>query len=204
MSPTIIIDEPGCRLTLWRKALHSDLLYYRLADEAKWQRSKYKMGAREVQARRDTCTYGDTSSGLTEFKYSGSTEVIHEWSDTSIGRSLRRRSHKISQLTGQDYNNAFLNYYRNGRESLGYHSDKANVSGGPERSVVSVSYMEDPTETRTFQVKKRGGSAINIEIGHGDILEMKGLDFQKLYKHGIPVRAGITTGRISVTYRVVV
>lgn len=96
---------------------------------------------------------------------------------------------------GTDFNGALVNYYHNGEEYIGAHSD--DESGLSNGVVACISLGAD----RTFRIKnKKDKSRIDVVTKNGQLLVMDG-DFQKEFTHEIPIQKQINGGRISITFR---
>jgi len=104
--------------------------------------------------------------------------------------------HIINTMFNSDFNAILVNYYENGQDSIGEHSD--DESGLADIGVVSLSYGA----VRKFRIKckKTKKKIIDIPTEPGTIIHMGG-DFQKEFKHGIPVEKKIKSPRWSFTFR---
>lgn len=103
---------------------------------------------------------------------------------------------KVNSRIGTEFNACLVNHYRNGDDSIGMHSDNtANLSNG---IVASVSLGEP----RRFIVKDRDNKTVfDEETRNNQLLVMDGEDFQKEFKHGIPVQKKVKNSRVSLTFR---
>lgn len=63
---------------------------------------------------------------------------------------LRKIKNLMEDNTGLTFNSMLANLYRDGHDSLAWHSDD-ETSLGPEPSIASVSFGD----TRTFQLRKK-------------------------------------------------
>ena len=97
-----------------------------------------------------------------------------------------------------EFNYCLLNYYEDGNQNIGMHTDDekdlkypiiASVSLGAER-------FFDFHHKYDKSIKKR------LKLENGSMVVMDGTT-QKFYKHGVPVQKTIKTGRINLTFRVV-
>ena len=93
------------------------------------------------------------------------------------------------------YDSCWLNYYRNGKDSISPHSDKEAY--GPLNIVSGLSLGA----TRTFTMRhKRNGKIIKFKINNGDFMMMGG-DCQQLWTHGIEKEYAVKEPRVSLTFR---
>lgn len=103
----------------------------------------------------------------------------------------------IEQQIGHTFNSVLMNYYRNGADSMGWHSDNEPLYG-PAPVIAAVSFGA----TRDFILRKNDDHNVKhtFPLGCGDVLVMRG-NTQQYWMHYIPKRAGVPGGRISLTFR---
>jgi alkylated DNA repair dioxygenase AlkB len=93
------------------------------------------------------------------------------------------------------FNSVLLNRYRDGRDSMSFHSDN-EVQLGPEPVIASLS-LGAP---RTFQFRRIGGRGrLNGRLTHGSLLVMHGRS-QADWQHAIP-KEPASGARINLTFR---
>lgn len=93
-------------------------------------------------------------------------------------------------------NSILVNYYKDGNDYIGYHSDD-------ERSLLHGQqiYCFSYGAQRKFKFKhKTTDEVLDIILPNNSLLVMK-QDTQKNWKHSLPVMKKITTPRISITIR---
>ncbi len=92
-------------------------------------------------------------------------------------------------------NSVLINYYRNGKDTIGWHSDDLTQIGiDPVISSLSLG------ETRTFKFKhKISNEIISYQINSGDLLIMFG-SCQELWQHSVPAESN-KLERINLTFR---
>ena len=104
----------------------------------------------------------------------------------------------VEDLTGHRYNSVLLNYYRDGADSMGMHSDD-EPELGPAPAIASLSLGA----TRTFILRhKLNKRTVKIDLTDASLLLMAG-DFQKYWLHGINKTAKPTGERLNLTFRYV-
>lgn len=130
-------------------------------------------------------------AGDLPYRYSGQTLEPHAFSPALD--ELRRR---VIESTGVPFNHALVNRYRDGNDSMGFHSDDEPELG--EHPVVgSVSLGA----TRRFVIaKKRGKDRESLDLEHGSLLVMRG-HCQREFRHGLPKSKAVVEERINVTWR---
>ena len=112
-------------------------------------------------------------------------------------RTIAKLRDDLAALVGVRFNSVLANLYRDGRDSVGWHSDDE-----PELGATPVIASLSFGATRTFRLRSRATreSALSIELAHGSLLVMAG-DTQRLYQHALPKRAGVMRPRINLTFR---
>lgn len=108
---------------------------------------------------------------------------------------IRHVRDRIQSETGNTFDSCLLNYYVDGKHSIGAHSDKEAL--GPDNMVVTVSLGV----TRKFVMRSIADKErIVVMLNHGDMMIMSGR-CQELWTHEIPKQLNITESRISLTFR---
>lgn len=108
----------------------------------------------------------------------------------------------IEEITQEKYEYCFINFYKNGKEYIGYHSDKE----ADKSYVISISLGA----TRKFRFRKKGdkkGYEYEFDMQSGDVLWMLGpnknnnyISCQDIYNHSVPVQKKINRPRINITF----
>ena len=169
---------------------YSDALFQKLIEKIEWKQESMKMYGKELKFPRLTAWYGDDDK---LYSFSGITLKPKRW--TSELSYLKK---KIEPICGVVFNSVLLNLYRDGNDSISWHSD-AEKELGINPVIVSVNIGE----TRTFQLKhKTLKYKINIELNHGSLLIMMG-EMQHFWKHQIPKTKKNVGERINLTFRVI-
>ena len=126
--------------------------------------------------------------------YSGITVEPKPW--TPILSEIKTRVEEVSNVT---FNSVLLNYYRNERDSVSWHSDDEPELG--ENPIIgSVSFGD----VRTFQLRHKTDKSLKIskELPDGSYLLMAG-STQHHWEHQIPKRTRQIGPRINLTFRVI-
>jgi alkylated DNA repair dioxygenase AlkB len=104
----------------------------------------------------------------------------------------------VEAATGHRYNSVLLNYYRDGADSMGMHSDD-EPELGPAPAIASLSYGA----TRTLVLRhKRSKRTLKLDLSDGNLLLMAGA-MQQNWLHGINKTARQTGPRLNLTFRYV-
>jgi alkylated DNA repair dioxygenase AlkB len=167
----------------------ADELYTTLIDETIWKQESIKIYGRSVLYPRLTAWYGDN---LTAYQFSGTKFFPHPWTET-----LLKIKNDISRVEHAHLNSVLLNLYRNGNDSVSWHTD-AELELGKDPVIVSVNFGAD----RRFMLRRIDNHAvkINILLEHGSLLVMGG-ELQHYWQHQIPKSTKVTSPRINLTFR---
>jgi alkylated DNA repair dioxygenase AlkB len=173
----------------WLTAEQASQLELLLTREVPWAERTIRVFGREVMQPRLVAWLGDAEAVYT---YSG---VRHEplpWTST-LG-ALRAR---LAQSTGLHFNGVLCNLYRDGRDSMGMHSD-AEPELGPDPIVASIS-LGAP---RRFLLRPRAPHLpkLDLTLPAGSLLLMRGTT-QRHYRHGVPKQPTLALPRINLTFR---
>jgi len=97
------------------------------------------------------------------------------------------------------FDRVLLNYYRNGEDSVAWHSDTLPADG-VHHPIASVTFGA----TRLFKVRhkiRKEDEQRQIPLTHGSLLLM-GATMQDYYEHHVPKTSQQTGGRINLTFRI--
>ena len=102
----------------------------------------------------------------------------------------------LSDHYGVIYDSIWMNLYREGPDSTGWHRDYHSC-----RRAECIVPVLSLGATRRFLIKpRRGGRSIAFRPGSGDLIVMGGRS-QQDWVHGVPKEPGITEARISVNFQ---
>ena len=168
--------------------LSNDEILARLIAETPWRADTVVVYGKRYLQPRLTAWYGEAS-----YTYSGLTLDPLPW--TPLLEALRAA---VERATGGRYNSVLLNYYRDGADSMGMHSDD-EPELGPQPVIASLSYGA----TRTFILRhKRTRRTVKVDLTDGSLLLMAG-DLQANWQHGINKTAKVVGPRLNLTFRYV-
>ena len=158
----------------------------RLIAETPWRADTVVVyGKRHLQPRLTAC-YGSAS-----YTYSGLT--LHPLPTTALLAQLQQ---VVERLTCHRYNSVLLNYYRDGADSMGMHSDD-EPELGQQPAIASLSFGA----TRTFILRhKTSKRTVKLDLTDGSLLLMAGT-LQKNWVHGINKTAKPLGPRVNLTFR---
>jgi alkylated DNA repair dioxygenase AlkB len=168
----------------------ADRIFNELHDSIAWRHDEIVIYGKKMLQPRLTAWYGDAG---TYYQYSGLPLTPLPW--TPLLFTLKER---VEQVTATHYNSVLLNLYRDGNDSVGWHSDDERELGR-EPVIASVSFGQ----TRTFQLKaKNRTGTTKIELTHGSLLVMRGAT-QRNYVHAVLKSSKVDCPRINLTFRTI-
>lgn len=107
--------------------------------------------------------------------------------------------HKIEDFTHLHFNSVLLNYYRDGNDSVTWHSDNEQELGR-HPNIASLSLGQ--ARSFDFRHKQDHQRKYSLQLGNGALLIMKG-DLQQQWEHRIPKSARPLQPRINLTFRII-
>ena len=156
----------GGQLTLYPSFMslndaHSTL--NRLRDELVWSQSEIRIAGQKKLIPRLNCWMGDQEA---HYSYSGTPMIHHEWNPHCL--TLKTR---LEEVTQHHFNSVLANLYRDGQDSVSWHSDDEKELGPkPFIGVVSLG------QNRRFDLRSKQDhhNKISIELNNGSLLLMSG------------------------------
>lgn len=168
----------------------SDILLKSLRNNILWKQESMNMYGRNVSFPRLTAWYGDTDK---PYSFSGITLTPNTWNEELI--TIKRKIEPIAKVA---FNSVLLNLYRDGNDSISWHTD-AEKELGLNPVIASVNFGA----TRNFQLRHiKTKQKIEIELSHGSLLIMRG-QLQHFWQHQVPKTAKRVNERINLTFRVI-
>jgi len=179
----------------WLAAAEADAWLQRLSSEIPWERHRLRLFGREVDAPRLSCWMGDAGAS---YVYSRSRFEPQPWTP-----SLRALRERVEQACGARFNSVLAHLYRNGEDSMGWHSDDE-----PELGSLPVIASISLGAERRFRFRARAphgtraASPVGIVLSHGSLLRMAG-ETQRRYQHDLPKSSGLAAARLNLTFRLI-
>lgn len=183
-----IFDVPDADLLLIDNFFakeESDFYYNNLLHNTIWREYEMPMYDKVVTAPRMVSWYGD--SNRPERK-----------SNPNWPKELLVIKKRVVQETNIHFNYVLLNLYRNGKDGVGWHSDKTK-STNQDMNIASVTFGE----TRLFRLRHKFLKhipPIEIPLHHGTLLLMAG-STNTYWEHQVPKTARNVLPRINLTFR---
>ena len=156
-----------------------------------WQQKTIKMFGRDVMQPRLVAWYGDAGA---DYRYSGVLNRALPW--TPVLNHIRER---VQAVTQRAFNSVLCNYYRDGQDSVGWHSDDETELGEkPIIASVSFGVMRE----FCLQHRKHKTARYAIALPDASVLLMAG-ETQKHYRHAVLKNTKISESRINLTFRMI-
>lgn len=182
---------PDAELMFWpdwlppEQAVHC---YQQLAAQLDWQQPAIKIFGKAVLIPRQQVWMGDPHCS---YKYSGVLFEPAAWHPL-----VKQLTDSVNQLCQGSFNSVLLNWYSDGQQHMGWHSDdEPELGNNPQIASLSLG------QKRIFDLKHKSlNTQLKLELGHGSLLLMAG-SCQHFWLHRVPKMAAATEGRINLTFR---
>ncbi|KIO78240.1 2OG-Fe(II) oxygenase [Pedobacter lusitanus] len=167
----------------------SDIYFDYFKNDVSWKQEPVVLFGKKRMQPRLTALYGDING---EYSYSGLTMGVNDW--TSPMAEIKEKLEKRFETS---FNSCLFNYYRDGKDYMGWHRDNEHALG-EYPLIVSVSFGS----TRIFQFRdyKEKMPVISLELDHGSVLLMK-RQTQEYWEHRLPKTTLPVGPRINLTFR---
>lgn len=159
--------------------------------ETSWAQETVQMYGKMIKTPRLTAWYGDSGKSYT---FSGNKYYPIPWT-----QELLNVKAKIEPIARLRFNTVLLNYYRDGNDSVAWHSDD-EYELGKNPVIGSVSFGQ----ARRFDVRQKQDHKhkYSIDLENGSLLLMKG-DLQHLWEHCVAKSTKPMKERVNLTFRVI-
>jgi len=154
-----------------------------------WQKDKIKVFGKWYDQPRLTALYANHGKA---YSYSGITMHPHSFTE-----ELLKLKSAVEDKAQTQFTSCLLNYYRDGKDSNGWHADNEKELG-TNPIIASLSFGAE----RFFHLRHQKNKTLKhkILLEHGSLLLMKGKT-QHFWHHQIPKTAKTIGGRINLTFR---
>jgi alkylated DNA repair dioxygenase AlkB len=169
-----------------------DAWIHALRDELPLRQESLVIFGREIDTPRLTSWHGDPHA---RYRYSGRTFEPQPWTST-----LARVRERLVDMLGVRFDGVLANWYRDGNDAMGWHSDDELELGPAAPHDVLVASVSLGAPRRFLLRAKRGDDRVELALGGGDLLVMGGTTQQR-YRHSVPRERTITTPRLNLTFR---
>ena len=169
----------------------ADEFFEKLKNEIPWQQDNITVFGKTHPQPRLTALFGNEGK---PYSYSNIVMQPNTWNPL-----LLFIKNEIEEICQENFTTVLLNYYRDGKDSNGWHADNEKELGR-NPVIVSVSFGSERSFHLQHNTIKEQKLKINLE--HGSLLIMKGTT-QHYWKHQIPKTAKEIGSRINLTFRII-
>ena len=166
----------------------SNELLKKLISDLPWESMAIKMFGKDITIPRLQCWVGDKGC---DYKYSGKKLNRQDWTTDLI--MIREKIYKELNI---DFNSVLVNYYRDGKDSMGWHSDNESELG-PNPTIASISLGSERDLVFRNKINKE---VLTIPQTHGCLILIDGKT-QKNWQHAIKKTRKVIGPRINLTFR---
>lgn len=191
---TISLPLPDADIILYPLLLDESASEHLLTDLTQtiaWRQDWITIYGRSLPQPRLTAWYGDPGKSYT---YSGITMLPTPWTPTLLDLKAQ-----VDALAGVVFNSVLLNLYRDGNDSMGWHSDdEPELGQNPIIGSLSLG------GTRRLMLRHRFEKSLKhqLELTSGSFLLMQGTT-QQYWQHQVPKTKRPVLPRINLTFRVI-
>lgn len=161
-----------------------------LKNDIGWKQEHIKLFGKIHPTPRLVAWHGDPHCTYT---YSGVVNHPNAWTPTLL--TIKTRVEQL--IHPHKFNCVLLNYYRNGQDKMGWHSDDEKELGS---NPVIASVSLGTTRRFDFKHKTRRDEKFSLDLHAGSVLIMQG-DLQHHWLHQLPAQKRILEPRINLTFR---
>jgi alkylated DNA repair dioxygenase AlkB len=157
-------------------------------NDIEWNQEGMMMYGKYVLFPRLTAWYGENDK---PYSFSGITLQPKSWN-----KELLEIKKLIEPIAETSFNSVLLNRYRDGSDSISWHTD-AEKELGKNPIIASVNFGAE----RVFQLKNmKTQERIDILLKHGSLLVMMG-ELQHNWQHQVPKTKKVIEERVNLTFR---
>lgn len=187
------LDLPDCEISYFPNLipLKTAQDYFKtLKDSIPWQQDKIRVFGKVYDQPRLTALFGSNSK---TYSYSGIIMQPHLFTP-----ELLQIKNLVEKTAETEFTTCLLNYYRDGKDSNGWHSDDEKELG-TNPIIASVSLGAE----RFFHLRNKADKTQKhkILLENGSLLLMKGTT-QHYWQHQVAKTSKSIKGRINLTFRV--
>lgn len=188
-----LINLPGGQLRYFPHLIpesEADRLMSSLQADIPWEQSEIWIAGQRRKIPRLNAWYGDAGA---DYSYSGRLFRALSWLP-----DLKTIKQQVESACGTVFNSALVNLYRDGRDSVDWHSDdEPELGTSPIIASISLGAV------RRFQIKHKSRRDVGLralDLNHGSLLVMEG-EFQHHWRHRLPKMPGVGVARLNITFR---
>lgn len=187
---------PDAQIDFWPSFFSpedSGRLLRSLIESIPWKQNKIRFYGKESLVPRLESWHGDP--GIC-YAYSGIQMKAKPWT-----QELLEIKNRIEKKSGTGFNSVLINYYRDGKDRVAWHSDDEKELG-KNPVIGSVSLGAERKFKLRHKQYKQNGLKHEVILKNGSLLLMQG-ETQHHWLHEIPRTAIPTDARVNLTFRVI-
>ncbi|MEO5775718.1 MAG: alpha-ketoglutarate-dependent dioxygenase AlkB [Flavobacterium sp.] len=165
--------------------------FEKLKNEIPWQQDNITVFGKTHLQPRLTALFGNEGKS---YSYSNIVMQPNSWNPL-----LMFIKNEIEDICNENFTTVLLNYYRDEKDSNGWHADNEKELG---RNPVIASLSFGAERYFHLQHNTIKEQKLKIKLEHGSLLIMKG-PTQHFWKHQIPKTAAAIGPRINLTFRII-
>ena len=189
--PLPLTEMRQSQITFWPNWLdgeRADSLLSKSIHDSDWRRDVIRIASKTIPMPRFQQWFGNPKTSYTSSNIRLQAVAFPNWID-----ELRE---KIEVQSGESFNRALVNYYRDGSDSVDWHADD-EAELGFEPLVASLSLGAE----RVFQLRHNlTKERLDISLPHGSLLLM-GAGIQTYWQHRIAKTKKVDQARVNFTFR---
>lgn len=184
----------------------SQQLFESLLQKTPWRQDTIRMHGRNIAVPRLQAWHGDSASF---YQYSGIRLKPEPWTN-----DLLQIKALVEQISERSFNSVLLNLYRDGKDSVSWHSDDepelgihptiCSLSlGSPRRFMLRKKQHQQNMESATKETNRHKTEKLNLMLPHNSLLVMGG-KIQEYWQHAAPKTTKPVGKRLNLTFRQIV
>ncbi len=158
-----------------------------------WRQDYLSIAGKRIALPRLQNWFGDPEA---HYSYSGLSLEPLPWT-----RELLQMKSRVEEISNDTFNSVLANLYRDGNDSVGWHSDDEKELGD-QPVIASVSLGT----TRNFEMQHKSkdkAKKLQLPLHHGSVLIMQG-STQKYWRHQLPKDKTVADARVNLTFRKII
>jgi len=191
--PVSLIDGDARFIADFLTRPQSAACFSELLDRVEWGQHIIRIRGREVASPRLSAWYGDPDA---HYSYSGLALEPRPWLPVILDLKTR-----VEAACDAPLNSVLLNLYRDGADSMGWHSDDEPELG--ERPVIASLSLGATRRFRLRHRRRKELEPVSLDLENGSLLIMQG-DTQRNWQHQIPKTKRAAEPRVNLTFRNIV
>jgi alkylated DNA repair dioxygenase AlkB len=170
----------------------SKKLYDELVNNPNWMQGTYQMFGKPVKTPRLLWAMrNETFDVPSSYNVTG---------NSIYSKLVDKLKKKVEKRTKHVMNYAQLNYYRDGQDYIGWHSDSEVKKGDLIASISLGAERKFSLRHKDYKTNK-DIPKYNFKLGNGSLLIMDYNTANKYWKHSLPKMKNVSEGRINITFR---